>query len=307
MKCRGTPGLAHESGGQQAVEQLQRGAVVELRRGRGEIGLERIARHRGALEQPPRARVERSQLAVDRLGDRSRQVRDRPRAHELLDVERVAAALAQDRVALGGGHVRADQRQRVDRVQRPEIEPQHRALPLRGAEALGQQRGDLGAAHRDRDQHAGAGRASQQRHQQLQRGRIGVVHVVQREHQRLRGREPAEQLEHGAMRAVALGGEHRRGGLEIGERREYAGELRRLQAAQAACVERSQVRVERVDERAVGQVALELGGPAREHEHPAAAGVVLQRAQQARLADPGLARDGDDRRDTGLQLVERPP
>jgi hypothetical protein len=82
------------------------------------------------------------------------------------------------------------------------------------------------------------------------------------------------------VRAVTLGGEHRRRGLEIREGGEDRRERRRREAAQAGGVERVQVRVERVDERAVGQVAFELGGVAAEHEHPAPARVVLQRAQQ---------------------------
>ena len=107
------------------------------------------------------------------------------------------------------------------------------------------------------------------------------MHVVEREHERFGGGEPREQLEHRAVRAVALDGQRRRGRrAEVGEGGEDARELLGVQPAQARVVERAQVLVERVDERAVGQFALELGGAAGEHEHPARARVLLERPQQ---------------------------
>ena len=78
-----------------------------------------------------------------------------------------------------------------------------------------------------------------------------------------------------------------------------------LQPAQAGRVERAQVLVERVDERAVRQFALELGRAAGQHQRLRGGRVLAQGAQQPRLADPRLADDRDDPRHTRLQLVQR--
>ena len=130
------------------------------------------------------------------------------------------------------------------------------------------------------------------------------MHVVEREHERLGAGEPRQQFQHRAVRAVALDRQRRRGrSAEVGEGGEDAREQLRVQPAQPRVVECAQVRIERVDERAVGEFALVLSGAAGEHEHPARARVVLERPQQPRLADPGLPGDRHDAR----QLVERAP
>ena len=60
-------------------------------------------------------------------------------------------------------------------------------------------------------------------------------------------------------------------------------------------VVRADVGVEGVDPDAVGEIALELGGGAGEDEAPLRLGPLAQLAQEAGLADPGVAGEGQAR------------
>ena len=57
---------------EQVVERVERRVGVELRHGPREIGLERLARDRRGVDQPPRVGLERRQLLDERGGDRGR-------------------------------------------------------------------------------------------------------------------------------------------------------------------------------------------------------------------------------------------
>ena len=70
---------------------------------------------------------------------------------------------------------------------------------------------------------------------------------------------------------------------------------------------RADVGVERVDPDAVGEVALELGGGAREDEVALRLGPLAQLAQEPRLADPRVAGDGQARQAILLEGAERLP
>ena len=305
------PGLAHEPGRQQAVEQLERLVLAELGGGRREVGLERVARDRRALEQPPRlqrrasAARRRSPPRPSRAGDRPSRRRARA-ARRRTGCRRSRAA--PPRAARRGRRCRSARAPRPGSSGPRSIRstpPSRCAAPSRSASSGGICALRIAIATSTR----AVRRAPQQREQQLDRGRVGVVHVVERQHERLASRRAvraarAPRGARGSARPPASAWPARRGRRRRGRRRAscaVSSPRRRVS------VERAQVLVERVDERAVGQLALELGGPPAEHEHPARAGVLLERAQQPRLADPGLAGERDDRGRARLEFVERAP
>ena len=104
-------GRADEVGDDERVERGQR--VVDLRDGRGQVDLERLAGDRGAVEQPPGVRLERVELAAQRLDDA------RAPARELREEERVAGGLFDDP---GVGAV-AEQRARLVVAERLQLQP----------------------------------------------------------------------------------------------------------------------------------------------------------------------------------------
>ena len=120
---------------------------------------------------------------------------------------------------------------------------------------------------RQRDQHRRRRRPAQQRADQLDRGRVRPVEIVEHEHERLRRCELLEQRAHRAVAAVALVLErHRVVGCERGQRREDVRELRPhvvVEAREPVRVEPSHVLVQRIDEDRERQVALELRARSR--------------------------------------------
>ena len=114
----------------------------------------------------------------------------------------------------------------------------------------------------EHEQHRGGGRLAQQGGEQVDRGRVRPVDVVEDEHERLRRGEPLEQRARRPVHAVALVLEHRRGGRRaLRERGQDLGELRLhvgRQPVEHARVQTGHEGVERVDEDPEGQVALEL-------------------------------------------------
>src|SRR6185369_7320063 len=68
---------------------------------------------------------------------------------------------------------------------------------------------------------------------------------------------------------------------------------------------RRDVRIERVDPDAEGQIALELGRRSSQHDAAALLGEAAQLGEQARLADARLALDGDAHRSVSRQRIER--
>ena len=176
---------------------------------------------------------------------------------------------------------------------------------------LGQQRAQRVAAvqlvravGRD-DEHALAAQRGREVDEERARRAVGPVQVLDRQQQAVLAREQLEQLEQaveqarlrgrlvvGALRAAPEPGEDLRergagGRRERGERRVAgAGE-----------------RAQRADDRRVGQLALpQLDAVAADHAHAVVAGRAFELAQQARLADAGLAGDERERRAAG-----RPP
>ena len=173
-----------------------------LRRGRGDAGRDssasssRARRRRSTARRSPRVSSRRAPPCRDgRVG--------RPR--ELLEVEGVAAALLVEVVRVAarrprrpGAHAasRALSARSSIRVRRSHARParaRSTAAPARGA----------GRMARARSTGAAGGRRSSAT-EQLDRGRVGPVEVVEHEHERLRRREPLEQRRDGAVAAVAL-------------------------------------------------------------------------------------------------------
>ena len=197
-------GVADEVAAQEVVERGHRDLLAHAGRRGGQLGLERVARHRGAREHEARVAGELRELPRERGRDRARDLdagqrhrrpgRDAPRgAGELLEVERVPAAGGEDRV---GGV--ADQLTRLGLGQRHELDPRD---PLQcGRDPLGH----LARAHREREQRRRRRRPAQQRAEQLERAGVGPVQVVEHEHERLRAGELLEQRPHGAVQAVSL-------------------------------------------------------------------------------------------------------
>ena len=112
------------------------------------------------------------------------------------------------------------------------------------------------------DQHAGVGRPAQQRHEEIGRGGVGPVEVVEDEHERLGGGELLQQHAYSAVGAIALVEGRRQGHRRVGEGRKQLSELgadSRIEPLEAAGVEPFDVVLERVDEDPERQVLLELG------------------------------------------------
>ena len=70
---------------------------------------------------------------------------------------------------------------------------------------------------------------------------------------------------------------------------------------------RADIGVEGIDPDAVGEIALELRGRAREDEVALRLGPLAQLAEQARLADPRVAGDGEAREAILVERAERLP
>ena len=236
-------GGADEIATLEIVERVDRARLFQAGGGSRELGLERVARDRRALERLAGVAREQRELGGQRGRDRARHLyaaeRDRGagaflarRARELLQVERVAAAVGVQRV---GGV--ADQFARLGLAQVAELDPgqvggalQRPREPLR----------HLARADGDREQHARGGRPSQQRAEQFDRAGIGPVQVVQDQHQRLRRRQRLQQLPHGSVEAIALV-------LLVAawQRREYLAELRREPAKRSPRTRRAHPRTPR--------------------------------------------------------------
>jgi len=131
------------------------------------------------------------------------------------------------------------------------------------------------------------------------------VQVVEHEHEAvLRGERLQQRLDR-PVRAIAVVGH---GGAVPGRlhRREQARELG-VEVRPEPQLVRPDVGVEGIDPDAVGEIALELGGGAREDEEPLRLGPVAQLAQEAGLADPGVPGDGEAREAILVEGAERLP
>ena len=131
------------------------------------------------------------------------------------------------------------------------------------------------------------------------------MQVVEEQDERLALRQRLQQAPHSAMGAVALDLEPTARRPSRRQRGQHERELRPhvlVHAVQAARLEAAHVLVERIDEHAERQVALELGCAAREHEPAARVGSGAQLLEQRRLPDPRLADDFEHGRSVPREL-----
>ena len=128
-------------------------------------------------------------------------------ARELLEVERIATALAVDR----GGCARvevAEQERGLLLAETLENDPPE----CRDRERRGEVPGRLRRAEGERDEHASTRRTAQQRRKERQGSLVGPVEVIEDEHERALLRQQLEQSAHGAVGPVALVGDRPGGG-----------------------------------------------------------------------------------------------
>ena len=323
-------GGAEQPGGEDLVERRGRLRRAQAAGRGGELELHGLADDRAAPGEPPRVGAERLDLLAERGRDRGghagrpgRTVRRRGgrrvggmggasiRARELREIEGVAAALAVEVGAAGGGDAGAEQRPGLLGGQRRELELAHPALARGGLERRGDPAGELARAVGERDQHLPPRRAAQHVGEQLERGVVGPVQVVEHDHDRAARGEALEQGTHRAVgtEALVLHAGHRRP-LRAGERREHAGQLAEAvadEALDARLAERGDGAVERVDPHSERQLALELGRAARQHHVPGGLGAVAQLAQEPRLADARLPAEHEPAAPAAAQPPERRP
>jgi hypothetical protein len=138
-------------------------------------------------------------------------------------------------------------------------------LAVGGREGRAERRRQLALPRREREHHRRRRRPAHERGQGLDGRRIGPLHVVRPENERVRGGKRPEQLAQGPVRTVA-----------VAVRRVAPGKI----AVQGLGPER------------VRQIALELRRARPEHR--AGTGARDQVVEQPRLADPRLPFDGDD-------------
>ena len=131
---------------------------------------------------------------------------------------------------------------------------------------------------------------------ELERGPVGPVKIVEGEDQWPARRQVLEQRAHRSVRPEALGRGARvsGSGVERAKGGKHPGELAEVLGREPLVgprVERLQVLVEGVDHDAEGKLPLEFGRAALKRQATAPSGAVGQVGQQSRLADPGLACD----------------
>ena len=189
-------GRPHKLRSQQLVERSQRDLLLDARCGRGQLHLERVARHRRALQHSARLLRQHRQLARQRrlhrprhAGQPGRCAPDRPELGgpcQLHKVERVTATLPVETLARRRAGIGQQPRRRLER-QRAELE-QHTGP---AADRVRQRRLQPRRPPRTRrqpQQHAAAGGPVKQQRQHVRRRRIGPLHVVDQQCQRPLGR-----------------------------------------------------------------------------------------------------------------------
>ena len=228
---------AHQVQRQEPVERGEALRRRQLRDRRRQVGLERLAGDGGGVQQRVLGRRKGSEL----LGQRRRHGGRHPgrttgfriaverraqpplpaRSRELLEVERVAAAVAVDRRHRSRIEP-GQQLARLGLVERRERDPSYRRHGERGRQGP---RG-TSRAERERQQDGSLDAATQQRREQLDRRAVAPVQVVEHEHERPRAREEAEQAARRAVSAIALVGDRvADAGAGPAQRRKQLGEL----------------------------------------------------------------------------------
>ncbi len=195
-------GRADEAAGDELVEGGEDLALRALGDLGDEVGLERLARDGRGLEHGPRGGRDGGELAAQRHRDGGRDVL--VRARELLEVEGVAGAAPVEGVGRGRVDARAEQLARRGPVERAERHRRRAPLALGAGLRRGEAGRDAARARGPGDQDRRLGRAVEQRDEQVGRGGVGVLEVVEDEDRRAVAGECLEQRADGAVGAVPL-------------------------------------------------------------------------------------------------------
>ena len=185
----------------------------------GELELGRLSRHRGAPGEPAGRLAERRDLLAERRGDRRRHARHRlaaaggreagrlprPGTGELFEVERVPAARAEELGPHARADARAQQRAGLLLVERAELDLGQAAVAAGGLHRGRDPARQPADAEGERPEGMAARRAAEHVGQQLERGVVGPVQVVEDQHDAALGAgQPLEQGVDGAVGAEAL-------------------------------------------------------------------------------------------------------
>ena len=274
-------GGPHEVGHQQGVERRERGLLCQAGGGRGLPDVERVPGDRCALCECPGLGRKRGDLTGERRRNAARHPRAdrrrgrrRPlacRAAQRLQVEGVAAALLVEARARGPPEAGRQQRIGGLRRERPELERPGRAV------AAGRPEGVLEGRRAARprgeaEQHAASRAPVEQERDDVGRGRVGPVDVVEQEGHGAVGGPALEQRPHRAGHPVALHGgrgRHAGGPAHLRQRDGQVRELLRREARESGRADLVDAPPEHVGPEGEGHVALQLRGPAGQHEVPA--------------------------------------
>ena len=319
-----TPRLAQDPGLDALLERADQRFLLERRDRMQHVVVELAADHRRHRERLARLRVEPPQAPRCHLAHAVRDARLGERdvglqcvvalaqvADDLLDEERIAVGLAVQGVhegRLGARHAeRGDQLGHLGLRQAAHREVLEHAFAADVGDQLVQRvtRLDLGLAVGAEQQRAARLRRAHEMTQELERGAVGPVEVVEDEHQRPRRAGLGEQRGHRVEEAEAVAV----GGAVVGGRRpELAEQDPELGGAHA---ETFAQRVERgargpaahhLDHRLVGRDRLLVEAPV-EHQRAVVARAAAQLGGQAGLADAGVPGQQDELADAGHRLV----
>ena len=243
---------------------------------------------------------------------------------QLLGVERVAlAALEQavgELVVRRGVEDRRDLRHHLVAAEALQAEPVHagRALELREQRPQRMAPVQLVGAVGDHERQRLRARVAHEEGEEVARGLVGPVQVLEHEHDGPDAAEPLDQgeqgLEHARLvAAVAVGrGDRARRARELGHQLRERGARGLREAVRdvgAALGQLARDRAQRVDQRGVGdRGAAQLEAVADEHAGAGGGGARLELGDEPALADPGLPGDeregGNARRRAAERAVE---
>ncbi len=214
-------GLTNEVELQQLVQGLERRRLGSRRGGRGELGLERVAGYRCPLQHEACTVRQETELLAQRDSNRGRHVEIRrrelrnacrglesERSGELLEIERVAAALLVESGCSGAVNRFTEELARLAACQSADLDATKGPRAVRSLERGGDALRRLARSDSEPDEHGRGRRPAQQRTEQFDGCGVGPVEVVEHEHERCGRGESFEQLAHRAMASVALVLEH---------------------------------------------------------------------------------------------------
>jgi hypothetical protein len=143
---------------------------------------------------------------------------------------------------------------------------------------------------------------------EIDRGCVGPVEVVEDEHQRLGRSQPFKQLAHRTVGPIALTlNDAGAGAPSVGDRREDMGELGAhllAETGESLRVDALDVLVEGVDEDPEREVAFELGARSSQDDVPPGIGASGELRDEPGLADPGSTYDFNGAGTPGRERIE---